>query len=120
MKFKHRIIRNIKSFLTVYLFSFSFFLTAQVYVDSEVLGLNDGSSLTYAYVDLQSALSEEETTEIRITGGDYKPGLRDPNTYFEMEAAHSLYCGFNSGDMSIDDRILLDNPTNWYNFKNVY
>ena len=99
-------------FYTVLLFfNVTIFCQAQVYVDANATGSNDGTSWTDAYNDLQSALSLTESSEIWIASGTYYPSMLDTATYFKFEAGHTLYGSLPSGATSISESDLSNSPT---------
>jgi hypothetical protein len=61
-------------YLSLGVLSIASAVTAQVYVNDNATGLNNGTSWANAYKDLQSAMGA--TTEIRIAEGVYRPSVR--------------------------------------------
>ncbi|MFH1108822.1 MAG: right-handed parallel beta-helix repeat-containing protein [Planctomycetota bacterium] len=82
-----------------------------VYVNSQAVGANDGTSWTNAFSDLQDALDDARNNdgcpcEIWITAGIYKPdrGTGDRGIAFEPPGNVSLYGGFAGFEECLDDR----------------
>ncbi|MEM7143907.1 MAG: choice-of-anchor Q domain-containing protein [Verrucomicrobiota bacterium] len=83
-------------------FSFAFVATPskRIYVDQNVFGgLNNGTSWSNAYTDLQTALTNAKSnTEIWVAQGNYKPGpAGDRTATFQLKCAVKLYGGFPTG-----------------------
>ncbi|MCB9831128.1 MAG: hypothetical protein H6807_01540 [Planctomycetes bacterium] len=92
----------------------------RLYVDAAAAGANDGSSWADALTSLSAALAQaglpnSGITEIFVAAGTYRPdgsGLADPRTAtFAIPSGVSLYGGFSSGQLLIEDRDLLANET---------
>ncbi len=61
-------------FLLLLLFAFTNQVEAQIYVNQNATGVNNGTSWTDAFTDLQPALAAATTgTQIYIAKGTYKP-----------------------------------------------
>ncbi|MFB6272448.1 MAG: hypothetical protein ABEL51_06095 [Salinibacter sp.] len=89
---------------------------AQIYVDNDASGNNDGSSWTDAYTDLQSALSAATSSdEIWIAEGVYTPASgTDQSASFVItggEDGLGLYGGFSGDESSRSERDPGANPT---------
>ncbi|PHN07991.1 T9SS type B sorting domain-containing protein [Flavilitoribacter nigricans] len=100
--------------------SFLFSLTqmhAQVFVDQNATGANDGSSWTNAYRDLQTALTLTGNGPIWVARGTYKPISCNPCTELQRESAFrlppdvQLYGGFAGTESSLNERDWIANPT---------
>ncbi|MEM9478921.1 MAG: right-handed parallel beta-helix repeat-containing protein [Verrucomicrobiota bacterium] len=90
-------------------FSFAFVRTPgkTVYVDQNVSGgLNNGTSWSNAYTDLQTALNNATSnTEIWVAEGNYKPGpVGDRTATFQLKRAVKIYGGFPTGGSTFDGR----------------
>ncbi|WP_176521636.1 T9SS type A sorting domain-containing protein [Longimonas halophila] len=93
---------------------------AQIYVDANATGADNGTSWADAYPNLQDALGAASSTdEIWIAEGTYYPDqgtgvtLGDRNAYFEFDGTKdglTIYGGFQSGD-TFADRDPAANPT---------
>ena len=72
---------------------------AQIYVDTDAGGNNDGTSWTDAYTDLQTAIDNaSSSSEIWIAEGIYKPGSEgDSFTITGNIDGVGLYGGFEIG-----------------------
>ena len=92
-------------------------LQAQVFVDQNAGGANDGSSWTNAYRDLQTALTLTSSGQIWVADGIYKPITCNPCTdqqrqmAFQVPPDVQLYGGFDGTESSIDQRDLVANST---------
>lgn len=85
-----------------------------VYVDVNATGLNNGSSWTDAYTDLQSALIPEnictENIQVWVAAGTYKPTQgTDQNVYFTMRNNCAIYGGFQGGETALSQRDWINN-----------
>ncbi|MHC4498109.1 MAG: right-handed parallel beta-helix repeat-containing protein, partial [Planctomycetota bacterium] len=83
-----------------------------IYVNDDANGLNDGTSWTDAYTDLQSGLlTSLAGDQIWVAAGTYKPGT-SPSHSFRMKNGVESYGGFpDSGDPNMSDRDWYVNPT---------
>ncbi len=102
-----------------------------IYVDKDAIGLNNGTSWTDAYTDLNNALTNSTFNvgqEMWIADGTYKPHAIDRNIAFTLPHNAKIYGGFSgtetlksqrnpslypvilSGDLSGNDNAVLD-PT---------
>ncbi len=80
---------------------------ATCFVNQAASGLNDGSSWTDAYVDLQSAINSTACDEIWVAEGVYKPGASgDDTAAFNLRPGVALYGGFAGSEASVADRNL--------------
>jgi len=93
-----------------------------LYVKADAMGINDGSSWTDAYTDLQSALVNTcpDITEIWVATGTYKPsahpasctGCSGPRDYtFQLKDGVSLYGGFAGTETLLSQRDWENNIT---------
>ena len=81
--------------------------SAQIHVDVDAIGANDGSSWTDAYTDLGNAIyASKPLDQIWIAEGTYHPGngtqIRD--TFFQFPHDLELLGGFNGTETSDDQR----------------
>jgi len=79
--------------------------SAQIYVDLDATGANDGTSWANAYTDLNSAL-DDTGSEIWIAEGTYTPTNTALDTFntFAINSGISIYGGFAGTEGSIDER----------------
>ncbi len=88
---------------------------AIVYVDKDAAGLNDGSSWTDAFTDLQEALEWATCAgvdEIWVADGTYLPtGGSDRSVSFQLVNGVTLYGGFSGMETSAADRDSLGGGT---------
>jgi uncharacterized repeat protein (TIGR01451 family)/CSLREA domain-containing protein len=88
-----------------------------IYVDDTAAGLNDGSSWTNAYINLQDALAAAvEEDQVWVAAGIYTPThLTDPGDprsgTFQLRNGVALYGGFPDGGGAFEDRDWVANPT---------
>lgn len=77
-----------------------------VFVDANAGGLNDGTSWTNAYTDLQMALAAAVAgSEIWVAEGVYYPtAANDRNALFAMKPGVAIYGGFQNGTCLFADR----------------
>lgn len=110
-----RILANTLLLFTLY--SLSSTALAQMYVDANATGANDGSSWTNAYTDLQDALTAADgEDEIWIAEGTYKPVVPDdPNNVLNGERQEAftitghqdglkIYGGFDGSETQLSQR----------------
>lgn len=95
----------------------------RMYVNVNANGLNNGTSWSNAFTDLQSALSYpciDSTTEVWVAAGTYKPthdpsGNRNPvqnrNKTFYIKDGLKVYGGFTGLETSLTERSPKDNIT---------
>ena len=84
------------------------------FVKADAAGINDGSSWTDAFLDLQDALGAAESgDEIWLARGLYTPdrGTMDRAGVFRMMGGVPLYGGFAGWEDCRDDRDWVANPT---------
>lgn len=88
---------------------------AVVYVDDDAAGLNDGSSWTDAFTDLQEALEWVPcggVTEIWVAEGIYRPTTdNDRVASFNLVSGVTLYGGFTGTETSVTERDSLGGGT---------
>jgi len=78
---------------------------AQIFVNLNATGTNDGSSWTNAYTDLNSALSAATVgNEIWIAQGIYKPGTSRSATFNFATSGLKVYGGFNGTETLLNER----------------
>ncbi|WMN10674.1 InlB B-repeat-containing protein [Marivirga salinae] len=97
------------SLLAISLQSFS---QTILYVDKDATGLNDGTSWSNAFTDLQSALALDASgDQIWIADGTYIPGSSRASSY-QFDASNvTIYGGFNGTESSLSERDLQANKT---------
>ncbi len=101
-------------FLSVILLFISQIATAQVFVNDDASGANDGSSWANAYTDLQEALNNAALNgEIWVAAGVYKPGVGTPSidNSFTFFQDLKLYGGFAGTETTLADRDITTNLT---------
>ncbi|MBE2198860.1 MAG: hypothetical protein IAE79_09635 [Anaerolinea sp.] len=82
------------------------------YVDAGAGGVNDGDSWTNAYLDLQTALSDPNCTEIWVADGVYKPGaVGNRSATFQLKNSVAVYGGFNGTETALSQRNWTTNVT---------
>jgi hypothetical protein len=91
-------------------------IRAQVFVNLNAHGANDGTSWQNAYINLDSAISHTNTGEIWVAAGTYIPSLTaitGDNNYkaFNIKKNIALYGGFNGSEAAIDQRDIQVNQT---------
>lgn len=106
-------INQTRFLITSLLFLFASSLHAIVFVDKNAIGLNDGTSWTNAYTNLQSALLTVINDEVWIATGIYKPAAPggDVLATFTLKSGVSLYGGFNGTETARSQRNINTNPT---------
>ena len=83
-----------------------------IHVDYTASGLNDGTSWTNAYTDLQSALAiATSINQIWVAEGTYKPGSNRSDT-FQLTSGVELYGGFPEGGGAFGER-------NWITYQTI-
>lgn len=97
--------------VTAFLLAPSVWAQRVIYVDTDAVGANDGSSWTNAFVFLQDALAvTQDGDEVWVAEGVYRPdqgaGLvpGDREASFEIRKGISLFGGFAGSETSPDDR----------------
>ncbi|NQY04959.1 MAG: hypothetical protein HRT68_01845 [Flavobacteriaceae bacterium] len=102
-----------KTKLLILLLAFSSVSLAQIYVNSNAAGANNGSSWADAYTSLQSALASASSgNEIWIAAGTYTPHATDRSTYFDISVSNlKIYGGFAGTEVTIGDRVFGMNET---------
>jgi hypothetical protein len=92
-------------FLIVALLSASPVVAQTTYVDTDALGLNDGSSWQNAYTDLQTALASTNSGEIWVAEGVYTPApVGQPTVAFVLKNQVALFGGFHGTETSVGQR----------------
>ncbi|ARN71723.1 hypothetical protein BST91_08740 [Nonlabens tegetincola] len=99
-----------KTQLLLIAFLISMFTSAQVYVNANATGANDGTSWTDAYTDLNTATASSSNTEIWIAAGTYSPGT-SVGDRITCATGTELYGGFIGNETSLSQRDWLANPT---------
>jgi len=87
---------------------------AQVYVDIDAGGTNDGSSWTDAYIDLQAAIDAIGSGEIWVAEGTYLPDVSDTgdrDLSFSMKNGVAIYGGFDGAETMLSERDLATHIT---------
>lgn len=93
-----------------YFLSFPLFASV-VYVNKNAAGLNNGSSWTDAFTNLQSGLSAAVSNdEIWVAAGTYVPGTNRTDT-FQLKQWGGLYGGFNGAETNRNQRDWTNNIT---------
>ena len=96
-----------KHFLSLGIILFSLTTYAQIYVDLDASGSNDGTSWANAYNDLESAINNAvEGNEIWISEGTYlAPSTATSlNTFFLIDKNIGIFGGFNGTETSLNER----------------
>jgi len=78
-----------------------------VYVNANATGINDGSSWTNAYTNLQTALDTEASATYLIAAGTYTPSTLNANSRkatFDLPSQTKLYGGFDGTETAISQR----------------
>lgn len=81
-------------------------LAAQIHVDADATGANDGSSWQDAYVDLQDALAAAAIgDEVWLAEGVYRPSATgDRSASFQLPSGVTVYGGFAGGEGTLEER----------------
>ncbi|CAL2088963.1 conserved exported hypothetical protein [Tenacibaculum sp. 190524A05c] len=83
-------------------------VNAQIFVDKDATGSNDGSSWGNAYTNLQDALANDSSgDEIWIAEGSYSPGTNRTDSFILNQTNVKLYGGFNGTETLLSDRNVL-------------
>jgi len=91
----------------VFTLCFCSLMTAQVYVNANASGTNDGTSWTDAYNKLQTALdSADSGSQLWIAAGTYLPeAVVDLDTMsFSIDKPLELYGGFDGTELTLEER----------------
>lgn len=103
-----------KSIKQLFIFFFLFEMAsanAQIFVDASATGLNDGSSWTDAYTDLNNAvINATPNAELWVAAGTYGPGPSPTDRillFFDLK----LYGGFNGTETALSQRDYQTNIT---------
>ena len=88
-------------------------LNAQIFVDRDASGSNDGSSWNNAYMDLQEAiLNAPEGAEVWVAAGIYLPNTNaDVDATFALTQSVDLYGGFDGTETNLTERSIEGNLT---------
>jgi hypothetical protein len=99
------------TFLWLILISFQTSLMAQVYVNANATGTNNGSSWTDAFTELSTAIdSAQAGDQIWVAAGTYLPGS-SPSATFSISQNLELYGGFAGTETLLSERNDSLNPT---------
>lgn len=90
-----------------------FAANAQVFVDKDATGANDGTTWENAYTDLQVAINAAPiSAEIWVAEGVYHPSSTGQiDTSFLLFQSVHLYGGFEGTETMISERVIGNNPT---------
>jgi hypothetical protein len=95
-------------FQLIFLLVSTYGLNAQtIYVKSDALGANDGTTWENAFTDFSEALdSAFDGAELWVAGGVYHPGGSSPdvNSVFAVRQSISIYGGFAGTEVNLEDR----------------
>lgn len=83
------------------------FCNAQIFVNLNATGSNNGASWENAYTDLQNAISvAEENDQIWMAAGTYYPGQNGAtrSTTFLVTKGIEIYGGFNGSEVNLSER----------------
>ncbi len=98
--------------LAVMLIGTSALVQAQIYVNADASGNNDGTSWADAYTDLNDALeSAASGDQVWVAAGTYVPGSSPDSSFFNLSDGVELYGGFEGTEGSVDDRDVAANVT---------
>ena len=88
-------------------------VSAQLYVDVNATGANNGSSWTDALTDLSTAitLGNALNTDIWVAAGTYKPHASSRGESFIIKSNVRMYGGFNGTETSLSERDFTNNLT---------
>jgi len=102
------------SLIFIALICYSLNTNAQVFVNQNASGLNDGSSWADAFTDLQAAMDAAPAeSQLWVAAGNYKPAS-SPNQneiYFSLNTQLELYGGFNGTESELSQRDWISNLT---------
>lgn len=84
---------------------------AQVYVNQNATGLNNGSSWNNAYVNLDDALESSSSDDIWVATGTYFPAGGTPTSSFFIDKSVKIYGGFNGTETMLSQRDITANST---------
>ncbi len=96
--------RTLHAFFVVLVLSGTSAAQAQIYVDKDASGANDGSSWADAYTDLQTAIDNADgSSELWVAEGVYRTDSQDDSfTITDAIDGVKVYGGFESGDTFSD------------------
>ena len=99
------------NFLIIIL-TISFSANAQVYVNANASGTNNGSTWANAYNNLQDALANSATgAQIWVAAGSYSPGADSSSSFNVTIPGQEIYGGFAGTETAISQRDFLANKT---------
>jgi len=110
----HRFIGNSRRLLAAaIIFGLATQAHAVCYVNPNATGLNNGTSWTDAWTNLQLALLDPSCAEIWVAKGVYKPTLIFPDSTisFNVQPGTAIYGGFAGNETDRDSRNPAANPT---------
>ncbi len=87
---------------------------AQIYVNQNASGNDDGSSWNDAYLDLQDALNNSNPDDqVWVASGIYKPGgdTANVNSFFSFPHDLQIYGGFVGNETILSERDITNNET---------
>ena len=104
--------KDVAGIVLFFLFSFSS-LQAQIFVDADATGANNGTSWADAFTELHAATAlAGYGAQIWIAEGTYHPTAgTDRNISFQIDNGVEIYGGFAGGETSISQRDWVANPT---------
>jgi len=99
-----------KKLYTFILIIFAFLgVQAQVFVDIDATGANDGTSWSDAFTDFQSALLTNSLDDIWVASGTYYPGDQSGEMFFRFFNSRKVYGGFQGIETTLDERDIVSN-----------
>lgn len=90
--------------LVLFIFSSHQLLTAQVYVDKDATGNNDGTSWTDAYTELYTATTATTAGEIWVADGTYTPDNSARTNVIGIRSGVPVYGGFSGVETILSQR----------------
>ncbi len=99
--------------LTLIFFLLPLLSNAQIFVDQNANGSNDGTSWANAYTDLQDAIQNASSgAEVWVAAGAYLPSTTgNVEATFALTQSIALYGGFAGTETSLDERDVEENLT---------